>query len=127
MRLLLAYLHAKTHYFINNILGIKHIIQFSIGILAGGLAFRAVSNGRITVMILILVGFSLMNQFFHSMFRQVHIANVVVKSEEAAEKTAQKLKERDVKVRKLSKDKDNDKSGTINRDNPEKDDKDNNK
>ena len=103
MRLFLAYLHAKTHYFINNTLGIKHIIQFTLGVLAGGWALRAANNGNLIMMIMVLAGFSLLNQFFHGMFKQVHIANVVVKSEEAAEKTAQKLKERNIKVRKKEK------------------------
>ncbi len=132
MRLFLAYLHAKTHYFINNTLGIKHIIQFTLGLLAGGWALRAANEGSLIMMILVLAAFSLLNQFFHNMFKQVHIANVVVKSEEAAEKTAQKLKERNIKVRKKEKkDRKNNKSPAVKQkdnsdENKEEDDKSNN-
>ncbi len=85
LRLLLAIFYAKVHNFINNTLGIKHIIQFTLGLAAGSLALNAAYSGRLVNMILILVIFSMVNQVFHSKFKPIRVARVVVNKDEDKE------------------------------------------
>ena len=85
MKSLLQYMYYRIFKLINYRLGIKHILQYFMGFMAGVLAFYFTREGSIFNLILVLFGFSILNQFLHIMLRPLTIQRMFLRKKEGGE------------------------------------------
>ncbi len=85
MKSLLQYMYYRIFKLINYRLGIKHILQYFMGFMAGALAYYFTREGSIFNLILVLVGFSILNQFLHILLRPLTIQRMFLRKKDGGE------------------------------------------
>ena len=82
--------YIELHKIINQRLGIKHIIQYFIGIISGALGLYSLIYHDLVTAIIILISFSVLNQLFHKLFKKLPMTRIMIKTEDMSEEDFKK-------------------------------------
>ncbi|MFW5789732.1 MAG: hypothetical protein ACOCZZ_01215 [Bacillota bacterium] len=82
--------YIELHKIINQKLDIKHIIQYFIGIIAGAIGLYSLIYYDLVTSIIILIGFSAINQLFHKLFKKLPMTRIMIKTDDMSKEDFKK-------------------------------------